>query len=112
MNVAGLLPIRARSERCKNKALRPFGDTTLTRLALEKFSQSQAVDTLYFAAHEEELLAVAADFPRVRIIRRSRASAYGEDAPTIYDFMNEISEPVIATLNACCPFLRIATYDT
>jgi CMP-N-acetylneuraminic acid synthetase len=111
MRVAGLLPIRTQSVRCKNKALRPFGATTLTRLALEKFSRSEACDTLYFAAHEEELIAVARDFPRVRIIRRSRASAFGEDAVTIYDFMREIEEPVIASLNACCAFLRIETFD-
>jgi len=109
--VAGLLPVRMQSVRCPNKALRPFAGTTLTRLALEKLAKSQAADTVYFAAYEQKLLDLAADFPRVRIIRRSRASALGEDGPTIYDFMSEIAEPVIATLNACAPFVRVGTYD-
>ena len=111
VGVAALVPVRLASQRCKNKALRPFGDTTLTRLALEKAVTSRAVNTVYFAAHEEELLAVAADFPSVRVIRRTRASAYGEDALTIYDFMREIAEPVIATLSICAPFVRMETYD-
>jgi CMP-N-acetylneuraminic acid synthetase len=109
--VAGLLPVRLQSVRCPNKALRPFAGTTLTRIALEKLARSQAADTVYFAAHEEELLDLARDVPRVRVIRRSRASALGEDGPTIYDFMAEIEEPIIATLNACAPFVRVATYD-
>jgi CMP-N-acetylneuraminic acid synthetase len=109
--VAGLLPVRLQSVRCPNKALRPFGGTTLTRLALEKLAQSEAADTMYFVAHEDELLDLARDVPRIRVIRRTRDSALGEDARTIYDFMPQIEEPVIATLNACAPFLRIATYD-
>jgi CMP-N-acetylneuraminic acid synthetase len=109
--VAGLLPVRLQSVRCPNKALRPFAGSSLTRLALEKLAQSEAADTVYFAAHEEELLELARDVPRVRVIRRSRASALGEDGPTIYDFMAEIEEPIIATLNACAPFVRVATYD-
>ena len=110
--VAGLLPVRKESVRCRNKMLRPFGDTTLVRLALETISQSRELDVVYFAAHEEELIEVAAEFPRVRVIRRSRASAYGEDARSIYDFMDAIEEPLIASLNACCPFLRTETFDS
>ncbi|MGE0040271.1 MAG: hypothetical protein AB7H88_04100 [Vicinamibacterales bacterium] len=109
--VAGLLPVRKESVRCRNKMLRPFGDTTLVRLALETISQSQELDVIYFAAHEEEFIEIAADFPRVQVIRRSRESAYGEDAPTIYDFMDAIEEPLIASMNACCPFLRTETFD-
>jgi CMP-N-acetylneuraminic acid synthetase len=109
--VAALLPVRTQSTRCRNKALRPFGASNLTRLALERAVHSEAVDAIYFAAHEEELLAVARDFPRVRIIRRSEASAFGEDAVTIYDFLREVEEPIVATMNACCPFVRIETYD-
>jgi CMP-N-acetylneuraminic acid synthetase len=109
--VAGLLPVRLQSVRCPNKALRPFAGTTLTRLALDKLARSQAADSVYFAAHDDELLELARDVPRVRVIRRSRASALGEDGPTIYDFMTQIEEPIIATLNACAPFVRVATYD-
>jgi CMP-N-acetylneuraminic acid synthetase len=109
--VAALLPVRLQSVRCPRKALRPFGDTSLARLALDKISRSRAADTIYFAAYEDELLRLADDFPRVRVIKRTRASALGEDAVTIYDFMREIEEPIIATLNACCPFVRVETYD-
>jgi CMP-N-acetylneuraminic acid synthetase len=91
--------------------LRPFGDTTLARLALDKISRSREVDVIYYAANGAELLAIARDFPNVRVIERSRSSALGEDAPTIYDFMDQIEEPLIASMNACCPFLRIETFD-
>jgi CMP-N-acetylneuraminic acid synthetase len=91
--------------------LRPFGGTTLARLALETITRSREVDTVYFAAHEEELLAIASEFPSVRIIRRTRESALGEDARTIWNFLEEVEEPIIAKINACCPFLRTETYD-
>lgn len=109
--VAALLPVRKESVRCANKMLRPFGDTNLARLALEKIAQSREVDTIYYAANGDELLSIARDFPNVRVIERSRTSALGEDAPSIYDFMDQIEEPLIASMNACCPFLRIETFD-
>lgn len=109
--VAALLPVRKESVRCANKMLRPFGDTTLARLALEKISRSREVDTIYYAANGDELLAIARDFPNVRVIERSRTSALGEDAPSIYDFMDQVEEPLIASMNACCAFLKIETFD-
>lgn len=109
--VAGLLPMRVSSTRCVRKMVRPFGDTTLATLALEKVGRSRALDALYVAVHEDELIEAAGRFPAVRLIRRSRQSAFGEDMRSIYDFMDQIAEPVIAVINACCPFTKPETID-
>lgn len=111
MNVAALLYVRLASVRCPNKGLRTFGPSNLTRLALERLCRSQVAGTVYFAAYEEELLEQARGLPRVKLIQRSRESAYGEDARTICGFMHEIEEPIIAAWNSCCPFLKVETFD-
>lgn len=109
--VAGLLPMRVSSTRCLRKMVRPFADTTLATLALEKVVRNRNLDAVYVAVHEDELIDAAKRFPGVRLIRRSRQSAFGEDMRSIYDFMEQISEPVIAVINACCPFTKPETLD-
>jgi len=103
--------MRVSSTRCQRKMVRPFADTTLAALALEKVGRSRALDTVYVAVHEDELVDAASRFANVRLIRRSRTSAFGEDMRSIYDFMDQITEPVIAVVNACCPFTKAETLD-
>ena len=110
--VAGLLPMRLSSQRCVRKMIRPFGDTSLAALALDKVVRCQRLDAIYVVVYEDELISLASGISGVTLIRRSRASAFGEDMPTIYDFLDQISEPVLAVINACCPFTRAETLDS
>lgn len=109
--VAGLLPVRLSSTRCKRKNLRPFGTTTLFEHALERFRSSRELSRLYVAAYEPEFAEIASRYPDVTYVKRSRRSAEGEDLATIYDFLGEIEEDYIATINSCFPFLRTETLD-
>ncbi len=109
--IAGLLPVRLGSTRCKRKNLRPFGNTTLFEHALGRFLESRAISRLYVAAHESEFEDIAARYPGIVYIRRSARSAAGEDLESIYDFLGEIDEDYIATINTCFPFLSLATFD-
>ena len=109
--VAGLLPVRLGSTRCKRKNLRPFGNTTLFEHALSRFVKSQEISRLYVAAHEPEFEDIAARYPGIVYVHRSARSAAGEDLESIYDFLGEIEEDYITTINTCFPFLTLATFD-
>lgn len=110
-DVAALLPLRLSSTRCPRKNLRPFGDTTLFEHALTRFLKSREFSNLYVAAYEDEVKAVSAKYSGFTWIQRSRASAFGEDLKTIYDFLDQIPERYIATINTCFPFVKVDTYD-
>ena len=109
--IAGLLPVRLGSTRCKRKNLRPFGTTTLFEYALKRFLESREISRLYVAAHEPEFEDIAARYPGIVYIHRSARSAAGEDLESIYDFLGEIEEDYIATINTCFPFLSLTTFD-
>jgi hypothetical protein len=109
--VAGLLPVRLSSTRCPRKNLRSFGDTTLFEHALRRFARSREFSNLYVAAFEDEVREVAARYTGFTWIQRSRTSAFGEDLKTIYDFLDQIPERYIATVNSCFPFVKVDTYD-
>jgi CMP-N-acetylneuraminic acid synthetase len=111
MDIAGVIQVRAASERCKRKNLRPFGDTNLTVLALKKYVRSTEISNLYLAAYEEELISMAEPFERVTVIRRTRESAYGEDIPTVLNYVSSVKEDTIAFINTSTPFLKLETFD-
>jgi CMP-N-acetylneuraminic acid synthetase len=100
------------SQRCKNKNLRPFAGTNLATLALQTFSKSREISNLYYAAHEEELIKCAEPFHRVKLIRRTRESAYGEDIPSVLDYVKDVKEETIAFINTSTPFLELETFDS
>ena len=99
------------SQRCKNKNLRPFAGTNLATLALQKFSKSQEISNLYYAAYEEELIKCVEPFQRVKLVRRTRESAYGEDIPSVLSYVKDVREDVIAFINTNTPFLELETFD-
>jgi CMP-N,N'-diacetyllegionaminic acid synthase len=109
--VAALLPVRLGSTRCKRKNLRDFGGTTLFEHALSRFVRSPEISRLYVAAHEPEFEEIAARYPDAVYIHRSARSAAGEDLESIYDFLADIEEDYLATINTCFPFLRLETFD-
>ncbi len=106
-----MIQVRLASQRCKNKNLRPFAGTNLATLALQKFSKSQEISNLYYAAYEEELVKCVEPFRRVKLIRRTRESAYGEDIPSVLDYVKDVKEETIAFINTSTPFLERETFD-
>ena len=111
LDVAAVIQVRLASQRCKRKNLRPFGDTNLTSLALAKFSKSNEISNLYLAAYEDELRKCAEPFPNVKVVQRSRESAYGEDIPSVMTYLKDVGEEVVAFIDTCTPFLLLATFD-
>lgn len=111
MDIGAVIQVRTASQRCRNKNLRPFGKSNLTKLALEKYSRSSESSTVYLAAYERELIDCTKPFKNVEVIERSRESAYGEDLPTVLNYVSSVKEEIIAFVNTSTPFLALETFD-
>lgn len=107
---AAVIQARLRSQRCPNKMIRPFANTTLLDIALEKFAAESSYYSFYFAAYEEELINRALPY-RCNILHRNSASAFGEQISEVMNYLQAIPQPYIVFINACSPCLTRDTVE-
>ena len=109
-----LVQARLGSTRAPGKMLRPFNNTTLVDILLEKLSKSTIInkEDIIFSAYESELKQVAKSYG-VTIFNRSEQSAMSEGEPLseIYEWHNKLPYKYVVLINACNPLLKIETID-
>lgn len=98
---------RIQSERCPNKMLRPFAETTLTDLMMGKLHQLGP--DVFFAGHEEAFAerATAHGVPFVK--RTLRSATIDEPITDILAFLRDVDYTHLLIVNACLPFLKAET---
>jgi molybdopterin-guanine dinucleotide biosynthesis protein A len=101
---------RKQSERCPNKMLRPFADTTLTDVVLGKLAEvGRHGYATFFAGHEDEFQARCLEH-KVPFVRRSlRSATIDEPIVEILGFLHEVEADWVLLVSACLPFLKIET---
>lgn len=113
-DVAILIQARLSSQRCPMKMIRPFADTTLTDLSIEKLLSSKIIPkkNIYLAVHEPELIAIGKKHD-INVFVRSKKSAMaeGESMRVLYEWWDKIPFKYIVMINACVPMLKIETID-
>ena len=112
-DVCFIIQARLGSQRCRKKMLRPFGDTTLIDIALDKVLQSTIIprEQFYFAVGETEL-AVKAEERGLNVFWRSAESVSAEaDITSIYEWHDKLPFKWWVMINACQPFLKVSTID-
>ncbi len=97
---------RLTSQRCKNKMVRPFGDTSLLDIFLSKMAKLKA--NTFFAGYENIFKERCNHFG-VDFLQRSEESANSEVADVIYNFLHDTHYKYLLNVNACIPFLRVET---
>lgn len=112
-DVIVIVQARLSSQRCPRKMLRPFGDTTLLDIALDKLHRSSIPNSqIWCSVYEDELKTVCAAYP-FNVYNRSSVSASSEGNPIteIFEWWNKIDAKYVIMLNACCPFLRMESIE-
>ena len=113
-DVCVVVQARLNSERVPNKMLRPFANSTLVDVLLEKIKLSKIIprENVYFSAYEEELKNVATRHG-FKIYDRSLASSLSEGQPLseLYDWYDKLPYKYVVLINACNPLLKIETID-
>lgn len=98
---------RRQSERCPDKMLRPFGDTNLTRIMLQKLAALGP--NTFFAGYEPEFRAEA-EAAGVAYVQRDRRSAtIDEPIRDILSFLEQVDYDYLLCVNACLPLLETST---
>ena len=100
---------RVKSQRCPNKMLRSFADTSLADILLDKLKNLG--DDTFFAGHEAEFRRKAAAHG-VRFVQRTKASA-SSDGPIfdVFGFLRSLDFDYFLVVNGCLPFLSLETID-
>ncbi len=108
MNKIGVFSFaRKQSQRCPNKMLRPFGDTTLTNIVLKKLAYFK--DEAFFAGFEPEFEEKSRE-AGVRFIKRDKKSITIDGPITdILSFLKAVDFEYLLIVNGCLPFLKVET---
>ena len=95
---------RTTSTRCKQKMIRPFGDSTLTDIFLKKLSK--VGDNIFFGGYEP-IFKDKCQLHGIPFIQRTKESAtVDEPAAKIYEFLFDQPYKYLLQVNACLPFLK------
>ena len=113
-DVCVVVQARLGSQRVPGKMLRPFANSTLTDILLDKLKFSQVIPkkNIFFSAYEQELKDVAHKH-RIQIYDRSEKSANSEGDPLseIYEWHDKLPFKYVVLISACNPFLKLQTID-
>jgi len=96
---------RTSSSRCKEKMIRPFGNSSLSDIFLEKLAI--VGDNVFFGGYEP-IFKEKCEYHNVPFIQRSYESAnIDEPASKIYEILNDQPYEYFLLVNACLPFLKV-----
>ena len=98
---------RVSSKRCPKKMIRPFGDSTLTDICLNKLTKLD-VD-VYFSGYEDIFKDKCQKHGVTYVPRTKRSANIDEPASEILEFILDIDNEYLLMVNACLPFLKIET---
>lgn len=98
---------RKNSERCPNKLLRPFGDTTLVDIVLEKL-RALSPD-MFFAGYDRDFRDKAAGHGVPFVQRSAHSALIDEPILEILSFLRDVPYTHLLIVNACMPFLAAET---
>ena len=112
--IAVVVQARLNSERVPQKMIRPFNDTTLFGLVLDKLKASKHDLNIFASVHEEELVDIAAE-REINIYKRSHESANNDNSlQKIYEWHNKLQEigyKYVVLVSGCNPLLKTETID-
>ena len=113
-DVAVIVQARLSSQRCPQKMIRPFHDTTLMDLCLQKLVDSSIPnENIWVSVYEQELVELCEKYP-INIFHRSEASAMSEGTPMteIYEWWDKLPHKYVVLVNACTPFTTCDTIES
>lgn len=101
---------RKSSSRCLNKMLRPFADSTLFDLALEKLSKLVRVEK-FICVYEQEFKD-RLPCGSVQLLERSYESTQTDGSEVMYDHMKRLNSDYFMTFNPCFAHVQVSTLQS
>lgn len=109
--ISVIVNARLNSSRMKSKMIRPFHDTDLLEIALEKLDKLDYFDYRYIAVSEESLIKKANNYQNIEVLKRNSAAVeFGPHHPlTTFEHYLRIPTEYFFVINACAAFLSLDT---
>lgn len=115
-DVCIVIQARLSSQRIKKKMIRPFYDTNLFEISIQKILSSNfPAQNIYVSIFEKELIDIAKKY-NINIFERSRKSALWDNKQDgslgiMYEWWNKLPFKYCILINPCLPFLKINTIN-
>ena len=113
-DVAFIVQARLNSQRVPRKMIKPFADTNLFGLVLDKLLQSNVIpkENIIVSVNEQELVDEA-DKRDITVFERSYESANNDnDLKKIYEWHDKIPFKYVVLISGCNPLLKVETIDS
>jgi len=113
-DIVFLVQARLNSQRVPQKMIKPFADTNLFELVLDKLLQSKIIpkQNIVASVYEQELKDIANKLD-VNIFERSHESANNDNSlQKIYEWHNKLPYKYVVLISGCNPLLKTDTIDS
>lgn len=112
-DICFIIQARTQSTRVPNKMLRPFADSNLFTIAIDKILQSKIIpkDNFYLSIMDEELVNIAKKYNINYFIRSEESTQEPVTLPKVFEWHNRLPYKYFIIINACNPILKIETID-
>ena len=108
-----IIQSRLNSTRIPGKMLKPFADSTLFEIAIQKLVDSEYIpnDNVFVALYDPKLIGIAKNYP-INIFIREEESVSESQRPSVVSSWHRLPFKHFVSLNACLPLLSIDTIDS
>jgi len=113
-DITVIIQSRLNSQRVSNKMLRPFANSNLFEIAIQKLITSKVIpkENIYLSIYEDELKNIVSKY-NLNVYNRSFESANNDNSlQKIYEWHDKLPFKYVIKVNACSPLLKIETIDT
>ena len=112
-DVLFIIQARTQSTRVPNKMLRPFADSNLFEIAINKILKSSIIpkNNFYLSIMDQELIDIAKKYNLNYFIRSEESTQEPITLPKVFEWYNKLPFKYFVIVNACNPILKIKTID-
>ena len=113
-DIAVIIQARLSSQRIPQKMIKPFAQTTLFDIAIQKVAKSSFVpkENFFLSIHERELIDIANKYGANIFLRSERsARSEGTPMPEMYEWWDKLPFKYCVLVNGCAPFMKTETID-
>tara|TARA_R110000751_G_scaffold6403_4_gene27323 strand:+ start:10080 stop:10769 length:690 start_codon:yes stop_codon:yes gene_type:complete len=112
-NTCFIIQARTQSTRVPNKMLRPFANSNLFEIAINKLLKSKIIpkDNFYLSIMDQELIDIANKCGVNYFVRSEESTQEPVTLPKVFEWHNVLPYKYYVIINACNPLLTIETID-
>ena len=112
MDITGIIPVKANSERVKRKNIRKFGDTNLLKLKLSQLKKTKKFKNFLVSSENKNILGIAKSFGFLTHLRNPYFSTSKVPMSEVYKHIGSIANTDhVAWINVTNPLSGPKLYD-